>query len=243
MSNLNFNAGYWAAQLSNIPYTTWRVFIVADSTDANINDIWELYQNQYDGTVTLHATPTLALAQAVADRWDVIILSPNFTTTLTAAELLSAETKGVRIEVAGTRNDGTLVANRATGVLAQTGDLSLFTVTWRVELISIIWEVTTVIQTQANLSLIKINPTVGADVDICAAADITADAVWSQLSITGTFADVLVETVSWAFVAQAAPTIVTAGVIELECAASNTWSVKWQVIYKAIDAWSRIISA
>jgi len=243
MSNMNLNSGYGQAQVSNAPYTTGRLFVVASSTDANFDDIDRLYQNQYDGVVTRHGTMVSALAACVADRWDVIVLSPDFTTALSAAELLAAETKGVKIEVAWTPSSWIVTVERATWVLAQTADLSIFTVTGRVELISIIWEVTTVVETQANATLLKINPTVGADVDLCAALDISADAVGSQYTITGTVADALINTVSGAGLFQASSLIVTAWVIELECAASNTWSVKFQVQYRAIDAWARIIAA
>jgi len=243
MSNLNLNSGYGQAQVSNAPFTTGRIFVVAASTDANFNDIDRLYQNQYDGKVTRHSTITAALAQCVAGRWDVVILSPNFTTAATAAELLSAETKWVTMTQAGKNVNGTYFETRATGALAQTGDLSLFTVTGRVKLISIIGEVTTIIQTQANNTLLKINPTVWADVDLCAALDISADAVWTNYNITWTLADAMVATTSGAWVYQAAPLILTAWVIELECAASNTWSVKWIVQYEPIDAGARIIAA
>ena len=233
---LNQNSGYGMAQLAGIPYTTGRVFVVAASGDANFQDIDELYGNHYDGIIARHSTVTAALAQCVADRGDVIVLSPDFDTAFTAAELLAAETKGVTVTVAGAPASGIITAQRATGALAQTGDLSLFTVTGRVEVLQIIGEVTTVVQTQANNTLLKINPTVGADVDICAALDISADAVGSLYTITGTFADALINTVSGAVPSQASGVVLTAGVLELECAASNTGSVKWTVQYRAIDA-------
>ena len=240
---LNLNAWYGQAQVCNAPYTTWRLFVVAASTDANINDIGELYQNQYDWFATLYSTVTLALAACVADRWDIIVLSPDYTTALSAADLLSAETKGVKIEVAWTSSNWILSTTRATWVLAQTADLSIFTVTGRVELISIVGEVTTVIETQANATLIKINPTVGADVDMCAALDISADAEGTNYVITWTLADALVAVTSGAGQYQAAAQLLTAGIIELECAASNTGSIKWTVQYRAIDSWARIIAA
>jgi hypothetical protein len=112
-----------------------------------------------------------------------------------------------------------------------------------VEIVQILGVVTTVIQTQANNTLLKINPTVGADVDLCAALDISADAVGSVYSITGTLSDALINTVSGAAIKQANPVIVEAGVIELECAASNTGSVKWIVQYKPVDQGAKIIAA
>lgn len=125
---------------------------------------------------------------------------------------------------------------KAAAILPQTGDGTLFTVSGgRVILASIVGEVTTVIETQANASLIKINPTVGADVDLCAALDITADAVGTIYTITGTLGDVMAVATSGAIVHQAAPLILAVGVIELECAASNTGAIKWTLKYLPYD--------
>ena len=71
------------------------------------------------------------------------------------------------------------------------------------------------IQTQANNTLLKINPTTGADVDLCAALDITAKATQTWLSITGTAADALVATASGAIVS-----VATDGVVLASCAGS-----------------------
>lgn len=240
---LNQNSGYGMAQLAWLPYTTGRVFIVASSTSAWFQDIDELYKYQYDGTATRHTTITSALAKCVTGRGDVIVLAPDFSTAPTAAELLSAETKGVTIVPAGKNVNGLYFEHRATAALPQTDAEALFTVTGRIELVSIIGEVTTVIQTQANNTKLVANPTVWADVDLCAVNDISADAVWTIYSITWTLADAMVATTSGAGVYQAASLIVAAGTIDLNCAASNTWSVKWMVQYRPIDPWARVFAA
>jgi hypothetical protein len=67
------------------------------------------------------------------------------------------------------------------------------------------------------------NPTVGADVDMCAVLDITAWAVWSRFSITWTLATALQKTVSWTWTYQATPLVIEAWTIDLNCAATNTW--------------------
>ena len=240
----NQNSWYGQAMLSAATAgTLGRTFVVWTTTEANINFLNQFLVPDQDWVQRLHATITSALAACTADYGDVIYLAQDFATAPTATELLAAETKGVRMEVLWTPANWINTVTRATWVLAQTADLSIFTVTGRVELISIIWEVTTVIQTQANASLIKINPTVGADVDMCAALDISAGAVGTNYNITWTLADAMVATASWAGVFQANSLLLTAWVIELECAASNTWSIKWTVEYRAIDAWARIIAA
>lgn len=130
----------------------------------------------------------------------------------------------------------TNIVERATALLPQAGDLGLFTVVGNVEVVRIVGEVTTVIETQANATLLKVNPTTGADVDLCAALDITADAVGTLYNITGTLADAMVATTSGAVIDQVTPIVVADGIIELECAAENTGSVKWTLHYVPLDA-------
>jgi len=240
---MNLDQGYGMAQASGIPFTTGKVFVVAVAGDVNFQDIDELYKPDFDGVARRHSTFDSALDQTVADRGDVIVVSPDFTTALSAAELLVAETNGVRIVQSNTNKDGTVTVYRADGALAQAADLSLFTVTGLVEIISIVGKVGTVVETQANNTLLKINPTNGADVDLCAALNITAAAAKSFLSITGTAAGALVNTDSGAIVKQAVPIIVDAGIIELECAASNTGTVKWIVQYKPLEPGARVFAA
>ena len=112
-----------------------------------------------------------------------------------------------------------------------------------VEIVNIIGKVGTVIQTQANNTLLKINPTDGADVDICAALNISADAAKSFYSITGTASDALINTASGSFTKQATPVIANAGVLELECAASNTGTIKWIIQYQPLEPGARVFAA
>jgi hypothetical protein len=236
----NKNSGWGQAQIGGIPFTTGRVFLVAATDDANNTAIQELFGG-YDkrGVQRVFSTYTLALEACVVGYGDVIVASPDFDTAPTATELEEAATKGVTITETG---GGDAVA-RATAALPATTAGALFTVTGKVKLIDIVGEVTTVIQTQANDTKLIANPTVGADVDLCAALDITAGAVGTMYNITGTLASAMVATASGAFVAQAAPVIVAAGTIDLDCAATNTGEVKWVVNYEPIDPGAKIIAA
>lgn len=70
---------------------------------------------------------------------------------------------------------------------------TVFTVTGLVEVIAIIGIVTTVVQAQTcNLKLSTVSN--GATTDICANLDITGAAAQSRMSITGTFANALINT-------------------------------------------------
>lgn len=245
MSSFNLNVGYGAGQLAGAPFTTGKVFFVASSSDTNLAYIDGLFTPDGEGVQRRYSTITAALAACTAGNGDVIVLSPSFTTALTAAELLSAETKGVKFYNAGQLDpaSGTYKVNRATAALPQTTQSGLFTVTGRIKLLDIKGVVTTIIQTQANNTKLVANPTVGADVDLCAVNDITADAVGTVYSITGTLANAMVATTSGAGVFQAAPLTIEAGTIDLSCAASNTGSVKWYVEYLPIDPGARVFAA
>ena len=133
------------------------------------------------------------------------------------------------------------VAERATAALPQTADGGLFRITGGKILVHGIYgEVTTVIQTQANNTKLKHNPSgTGSDVDLCAVLDISADAVGTVYSITGVLATALKSTTLWLVVPAdniADPGLVLGpGDIELDCAASNTGSVKWILHYTPLD--------
>ena len=199
----NLNSQYGQAQAGGIPFTTGKTFFVADSSDGNFNLIDGLFEPDADGVQRRYSTVTAALAACTADFGETVILSPAFTTALTAAELLSAETKGVTIVQAGKNVNGVYAEDRTTATLPATAQTAIFTVTGKIRILRIIGEVTTIIQAQANNLKIVSNPTVGADVDLCAVADVNADAVGTNYNITGTFADALVATTSGAFLDQA----------------------------------------
>lgn len=138
-----------------------------------------------------------------------------------------------------TLNQGIFVS-RATDTLPATTDEALFTITGgRVFLLGILGEVTTVIQTQANNTKLKFNPSAtGSDVDLCAVLDITADAVGTYYTITGTFATAMQGATVHCAAANTMlpqPVILGAGDIEIDCAATNTGSVKWDMWYVPLD--------
>lgn len=137
-----------------------------------------------------------------------------------------------------------LSVSRATAALPQTTQSALFTVTGgRIILTSIIGEVTTVIQTQANNTKIVSNPTTGTDVDLCAVLDITADQVGCLYGITGTFSDAMVGANAGATIIPARMIVIPVGTVDLSCAASNTGSVKWTLTYVPLDAGASVTAA
>lgn len=138
---------------------------------------------------------------------------------------------------------GTTVS-RATAALPQTTQSALFTITGgRILLTGIVGEVTTVIQTQANNTKLVGNPTTGTDVDLCAVLSITAKEVGTLFGITGLFSDALVGANAGAGVMPRNPVVLPIGTIDLSCAASNTGSVKWLMMYYALDAGASVAAA
>tara|TARA_Y100000310_G_scaffold50965_1_gene47032 strand:- start:7104 stop:7799 length:696 start_codon:yes stop_codon:yes gene_type:complete len=128
--------------------------------------------------------------------------------------------------------------DKATAALPQTTDGTLFTITGgRVLLTLIVGEVTTVIQTQANNMKLKFNPDAsGADQDLCAVLDVTGDAVGELYTISGTVGDALRSDLLIGLASLKGETmILSEGLIELDCSASNTGSVKWSMWYYPLD--------
>ena len=139
---------------------------------------------------------------------------------------------------------GTLVT-RATAALPQSTDGALFTISGgRVIVVALVGEVTTVIQTQLNNTKLKFNPTAtGADQDLCAVLDITADAVGELYTISGTVGDAMRSDLLIGNPVLTNPLVLSEGDIELDCSASNTGSVAWDLVYVPLDTGASVASA
>ena len=119
----------------------------------------------------------------------------------------------------------------------------LFNVTGRVWVKQIVGEVTTLIQTQANNAKLVFGPTpAGANTDICAVLDISADAVGLHYGITGTVADAMIEGVQMVK-GQVAPLVLEEGAIGLDTSASSTGAIKWTIWYVPLSDGAKIAAA
>jgi len=241
---INQNSGYGAAQLGASPFTTGKTFVVSATSGANFQDIIRLYRPDWAGVARNFTTIADALDACVASRGDVVVLAPDFTTAPSAAELAIMDTKGVRMYGSEQTSVADFIVVRPTANLpAHSAAGDLFTVTGLVQVESIIGVVTTVIQTQACNT--KINTKVGStSTDICANLNISANAVGSRYSITGTFGNALINTALGVPLApQATPVVCQGGSIQLTTAATNTGQVRWTVRYKALEQGARIVAA
>lgn len=135
---------------------------------------------------------------------------------------------------------------RATSALPATGDLTLFTVaTGRVIVTSLVGQVTTVIQAQANAVKIKSVPTTGTAKDLSATLDINGFEVGALISLDGT---TLATTLSGtnagaALIQRGGGILVPVGSIKLNTAATNTGAVQWTITYIPYDTGASVAAA
>jgi hypothetical protein len=135
---------------------------------------------------------------------------------------------------------------RGNGNIAQAGLLPLFPVSDYIRVHAILGVVTdTEIQAQANDAKLVANPTTGADVDLCVAAETNGDAIGTMYTITGDFSDALIPTTSGAVETTdyKIPFIVAPGTIDMHCVASSTGKVKWTLIWSPVNASASVSAA
>lgn len=141
-----------------------------------------------------------------------------------------ASLKAMRLALLGFKVD------RSAANLPQSTQSALFNIRGgRVAITSIVGEVTTAIQNQANNTKLVSNPTTGTDVDLCAVLSVANKEAGTLFGITGIFSDALVGANAGATVGQQRPVILPIGTLDLSCAASNTGAVKWSVFYVPVD--------
>lgn len=135
-------------------------------------------------------------------------------------------------------------AHRAGAALPQGAAAPIFTISGgRIVLTALIGQVTTVIETAANATKLIANPTVGADQDLCATLDITADPVGLLYGITGTAANAMIGAGSTLFGQLATPVVISEGTIDLSCVGSATGAIAWTIYYVPIDSYSKAVAA
>lgn len=241
---LNLNAWYGSKIANKIAgKTAGKTFYVTSSTGANGATLQQLFtpDDTWVNQVRVWSSITLALAECVTGRGDVILIAPDYTTAPTDTELGSAGTKWVRIEYINQPEWVYQVATTANLALPATTTGTLFTVTGLCELIAIVGVVTTIIQPQpCNLKLSTVSNS--ATTDICANLNInTTRDPWVRYSITGTFANALINTAKWVPLArQATSIIVQEGTITATTDATSTGNVRWHVLYRPLSPWARI---
>lgn len=134
--------------------------------------------------------------------------------------------------------------DRASATLPATTTTSYYTITGgRVLVTLLLGQVTTIVQTQANNAKWTAVPTVGSNVDVCAAKDITALEAGGLLVVNGTAATALTQANAGSIIAGTVPFIVAAGVLKFACDATNTGATKWSLFYLPIDDGAFVVTA
>jgi len=115
--SLNQNSGYGQAQLAALlggRHTSGRVFIVADSNNANFNDIDRLFTPDHKGTQRRFSTIDAAIGACTANAGDVILVAPNHAENISAATSLVADVAGIAIIGLGTGTNRPVLTYTAT---------------------------------------------------------------------------------------------------------------------------------
>ena len=131
---------------------------------------------------------------------------------------------------------------RATATLPQTGASAIFTVAGGLVLAQFLGIVTVVIETQANNTKLTHNPATGDSLDLCAVLNITADKVNALYTLTGVVGDALVGGGQAGGIGHT-PFVLNNGDVDLDCAASNTGSVRWICFWTPIDKGATVTAA
>lgn len=139
---------------------------------------------------------------------------------------------------------GVKVTNAAGKTLAGTGTGTLFTVAGgKVMVTSLVGEVTTVIQTQANAVKLVATPTTGSVNDLSATVESSAAAVGSLFAPVGLAGDALVKSTGGGVSTLRNPIVVAIGTIGLNTAATNTGAIKWTLTYVPLDDGATVVAA
>lgn len=136
--------------------------------------------------------------------------------------------------------------DRVTSSLPASTDLTLFTVTGgRIIVTSILGEVTTVIQAQANAVKLKSVPTTGTSKDISGTLDINGYEVGALVSLDGTALSTTLSgtNAGGALAMKANGIFVPIGSIKLNTAATNTGAMKWSITYVPYDDGATVAAA
>jgi len=127
------------------------------------------------------------------------------------------------------------------------GNTTIFNYTGAIEILSIVGRVTTIMETKTQNTKLAIVSDALTAVDICANVDLTAAAVGTLLSITGTAANAMVASTNGALAPGQANKVIatctTSGIIRQIVGAANTGAITWSVIWKPLSPGATLTAA
>ncbi len=135
--------------------------------------------------------------------------------------------------------------SRATSNLPATAALNIFTVSGgRILVVSLVGEVTTVIQAQACTVKVTSTPTAGSAVDLSAvSASISGLEVGGKLTLPAAAATALVTGNAGGVIGRQANWVIPAGSLSYTTSATNTGQIKWDLTYVPLDAGAQVVAA
>jgi hypothetical protein len=135
--------------------------------------------------------------------------------------------------------------SRATATLPASALGHIFTVSGgRIIVRQLIGEVTTIIQAQACTVKVTHTPTTGTAVDWSAVSgSISGLEVGGKFSLPAAAATALVTGNAGGLIAGQAKWLATIGTIDITTSATNTGSVKWDIVYVPLDDGAQVVAA
>lgn len=135
--------------------------------------------------------------------------------------------------------------SRATSALPATAALNIFTVSGgRILLVSLIGEVTTIIQAQACTIKVTSTPTTGTAVDLSAvSASLSGLEVGGKLTLPAAAATALVSGNAGGVIGKQASWVIPVGNISYTTSATNTGAIKWDLTYVPLDVGAQVVAA
>ena len=147
-----------------------------------------------------------------------------------------------------TRNEGRLVT-RADAALPQSTTTNYFTITGTIELLSLVFTVGTVIQTQTDNMTVNWTPTGGSAIGLNTATNITAVAAAGKIALQPLSDAGAVQSLTLTLVGGAAnvlmqtPFVLGPGVISVTMSASNTGTLSAALRYRPYASNGRVAAA
>lgn len=148
--------------------------------------------------------------------------------------------KDVRTIAAG------IAVSRTTATLPATATGNIFTVSGgRIMVVALVGEVTTAVQNQACTVAIGTAPTVGtgSTTALGTATSVIAAPIGTHIGSNPGGATVVDLSTQAGVALQSARFVVNAGSITITTSATNTGSVKWDLIYVPLDAGAQVVAA
>lgn len=135
--------------------------------------------------------------------------------------------------------------SRATATLPATTQAAIFTITGRVLVTALIGSVTTATGATATTLKVTGNPTSGTDVDLSTAVSVASKEIGTIITLGATTvgAALSVQNAGGAVLPLGTGVVLNAGTLDIVTSATNTGSVKWDLMYVPLDAGASVTAA